>query len=116
MELLVHALAARVHRLSDLLVEALYVSADVRVLRRLTELASSYADSIPLTQEELAGLAGTSRATVDRVLRDAARRGEVELRRGRVTVLGRNAAPTRPAALTQAGRRRLAQETRPQGT
>ena len=89
---LVDALAARVRRLSDLLVEALYVPADTRVLRRVDDLAATYARPgentvIPLTQDELAGLAGTSRATVNRVLRDAERRGEVALRRGRTVVL-----------------------------
>jgi DNA-binding transcriptional regulator LsrR (DeoR family) len=42
---------------------------------------------VPLTQEEIAELAGTSRATVNRVLREAERRGSVELRRGRTAVL-----------------------------
>ena len=40
-----------------------------------------------LTQEDLASLAGTSRATVNRVLRQEERRGTVELRRGRASVL-----------------------------
>jgi Crp-like helix-turn-helix domain len=43
--------------------------------------------AVPLTQEELAGLAGTSRATVNRVLREAERRGELELHRGKVVVI-----------------------------
>ena len=42
---------------------------------------------MPLTQEELSNLAGTSRATVNRVLREAQARGEVALRRGRIEVL-----------------------------
>lgn len=42
---------------------------------------------IPLTQEELAGLAGTSRATVNRVLREAERAGTLKLSRGKVAVL-----------------------------
>src|SRR4051794_17030706 len=41
----------------------------------------------PLTQEELANLAGTSRSTVNRVARDAQARGELALRRGRVEVI-----------------------------
>lgn len=41
---------------------------------------------IPLTQEELAELAGTSRATVNAVLRAEQEHGTVELRRGRVVV------------------------------
>lgn len=91
-QVLLGALAERVRRLSELLVEALYVPADLRVLRRVFELVLTYdggqeSATIPLTQEELASLAGTSRATVNRVLRDAERRGEVELRRGRTVVL-----------------------------
>jgi CRP/FNR family cyclic AMP-dependent transcriptional regulator len=91
-DVLLRGLAAQVQRLSDRLVEALYVPAEVRVLRRLLELLGTYGDgegptTIPLTQEELAGLAGTSRATVNRVLRDAERRGEVGLHRGRTVVL-----------------------------
>ena len=39
-----------------------------------------------LTQEDIAGLAGTSRATTNRVLREAAARG-VRLERGRTVVL-----------------------------
>jgi uncharacterized membrane protein len=42
---------------------------------------------IPLTQEEIAEIAGTSRATVNRVLREEERRGVIELRRGRTTVV-----------------------------
>jgi CRP-like cAMP-binding protein len=89
---LLAALADHVRRLSDRLVEALHVPADVRVLRRVAELHVAYgADEIPLTQEDLAGLAGTSRATVNRVLRDAERRGELRLARGRTTVLDADA-------------------------
>jgi CRP-like cAMP-binding protein len=62
------------------------------VLRRVCELTELYRAGdgevvVPLTQEEIAELAGTSRATVNRVLREAERRGSVELRRGRTAVL-----------------------------
>jgi len=86
-DVLAEALALRVRRLSDLLVEAYYVPAERRVLRRLNELATDDAGVVSLTQEELAQLAGTSRATVNRVLREARARGELELRRGSVEVL-----------------------------
>ncbi len=94
-ELLLRLLAARIRRMNDLLVEALYVPADKRVLRRLRELAQLYAADegpsvIPLTQEEIAELAGTSRATVNRVLRAEQHRGSLELRRGRTVVLDRD--------------------------
>lgn len=91
-DVLAGILADRLRRLSDQLVEAYYVPADRRVLRRVCELAELYGGgedelTVPLTQEELADLAGTSRATVNRVLRDAEKRGLVELRRGKTAVL-----------------------------
>ena len=85
-------LAEQVRRSTDRLVEALHVDADTRVRRRIVELCAHYvADTIPLTQEDLAGLAGTSRATVNRVLREEAKRGTVELRRGKPVVRDRDA-------------------------
>ncbi len=88
---IVAILSGQMRRLSRHLVEALYVSADKRVLRRLVEVAAIYGEGgpivVPLTQEDLAGLAGTSRATVNRVLREEEGRGTVKLGRGRTTVL-----------------------------
>lgn len=81
-------LSGQVRRLSRHLLEALYVPADKRVLRRLVEVAALYDDGVvPLTQEDLAGLAGTSRATVNRVLREEEERETVKLGRGRTSVL-----------------------------
>jgi CRP-like cAMP-binding protein len=85
-DILARALALRVRRLSDLLVEAHYVGAERRVLRRLAELGGD-GGVLPLTQEEIANLAGTSRATVNRVVREAQARGELEIERGRIEVL-----------------------------
>jgi CRP/FNR family cyclic AMP-dependent transcriptional regulator len=84
--ILVAILAERVRGLSELLTEAYYLSADARVLRRLADLAELYDGSVPLPQEALAELAGTSRATVNRVLRDLEQRGVVELSRSRTVV------------------------------
>jgi CRP/FNR family transcriptional regulator, cyclic AMP receptor protein len=89
---LVTVLAAEVRRMNELIVEAFYVGAEQRVLRRLRDLAAVYGDgassvTIPLTQEDLAGLAGTSRATVNRALREEESRGTVKLGRGKTTVL-----------------------------
>ena len=91
-EVLVRLLAARVRRMSELYVEALFVGAETRVLRRLHELAVLYGRDapgtvIPLSQQEIAGLAGTSRATVNRVLRAEAARGTVELNRGQTKIV-----------------------------
>jgi CRP/FNR family cyclic AMP-dependent transcriptional regulator len=77
--------------LSDLLLEAHYVPADTRVLRRISE----FGGVIPLTQEELSNLAGTSRATVNRVVRDAQARGELDVRRGRIEVIDPDALAAR---------------------
>jgi CRP-like cAMP-binding protein len=102
-DVLIAILVGEVKRLSRHLIEALYVSSDKRVLRRLVELAAVYGVdgdgtvAIPLKQEDLAGLAGTSRATVNRVLREEEAKGTLTLARGRVTV-------TDAAALERRGR------------
>lgn len=83
-------LAEQVHRLSQQLLEALYVSADKRVLRRLNDLCDLYTDAgtidIPIRQEDLASMAGTTRSTVNKVLRQLEDDGIVALGRGRTTV------------------------------
>jgi CRP/FNR family transcriptional regulator, cyclic AMP receptor protein len=84
--LLVRLLGQRVRRLSEQLTEAYYIPAETRVLRRLVELGDLYSATIPLPQEQLAELAGTSRATANRVLRELERRGVVELHRSTVIV------------------------------
>lgn len=97
---LVVLLDDRLQRLNGRLTEALFVPADQRVLRRLAELACSFAGGeIPLTQHDLATLAGTTRPTVNRVLRAAGAAGAVKLGRGRIEVLD-------TALLEQLSRRR----------
>lgn len=97
-QVLIAILSGQVRRLSRHLLEALYVSADKRVLRRLVEIAAIFDGGVvPLTQEDLASLAGTSRATVNRVLREEEARGSIALGRGRTTVLD-------PDALMRRGR------------
>jgi CRP-like cAMP-binding protein len=94
-ELLLTFLVSEVRMLNDRLLEALYVPVERRVLRCLAELTQASPDGdasveIPLTQEELAELAGTTRATMNRILRDEQRRGNLELQRGRTIVLRRD--------------------------
>ena len=88
-EVLIQLLGARLCRLNERLLEALYVPADVRVMRRLLELAQTYGDVVPLTQDDLAGLAGATRATVNRVLRSEEKEGALELARGRIRIVDR---------------------------
>jgi CRP-like cAMP-binding protein len=90
-EVFVRLLSERVAVLSERLVEAYTVGAETRVARRVLDLSRVFGGpppvAIPLIQEDIAALAGTSRATVNRVLRDAERQGIVELQRGRTVVL-----------------------------
>ncbi|HET7745388.1 MAG TPA: Crp/Fnr family transcriptional regulator [Gaiellaceae bacterium] len=95
-DVLLRLLADELRRASDRIVEAHYVDAETRVRRRLVDLAVLYGGeeegaAIPLTQEDLAAMAGTSRATVNRVLRSEQREEAVALRRGLVTVLDADA-------------------------
>jgi CRP-like cAMP-binding protein len=88
---LVRFIADRVLDVVTQLVDALYVSADTRVIRRLMALADLYGRGdpeivIPLTQEDLAGLAGVARPTVNRVLKEVERRGMLRLSRGSITI------------------------------
>ena len=87
-EVLFAVLADEVRRANVLLLDAYYAGADTRIRRRLLDLAAAETDGVVrLTQEDLASLAGTSRATVNRVLRDEQRRGALELRRGATVVV-----------------------------
>ena len=89
--LLVDVLAARVRRLSDHLVDALYASLEQRVVRRLADLCHIYGVAegqvvLPVTQSDLAEMAGASRPATNRVLRRLAGEGAVTLSRGRIGV------------------------------
>jgi CRP/FNR family transcriptional regulator, cyclic AMP receptor protein len=91
---LVDLLAARVDRLDRYLLEALYVPAERRVLRRLLDLCQLYAAGeqrivIPVTQEMLASLAGTTRPTANQVLGRLAADQTVEVSRGQIVVVNR---------------------------
>ncbi len=89
---LVAALAAEVRRMSELVMEMLYVPAEVRVLRRLLAVADLWGGAspglvVPFTQEDLAGLAGTTRPTANRTLRQAEVAGLLVLGRGRIELV-----------------------------
>lgn len=94
---LIEVLAAEVRRLSARLVEALFAPVEQRVWRCLSELATAFGGSddeivvIPVTQDDIAQMVGATRPTVNRLLRAAEAAGTVELARGRVEVLDRDA-------------------------
>lgn len=90
-EVLIRVLGAKLRQASEQLVEAFTVPAPQRVLRRLVELANVYSDgqdpaTIPLNQQELAMIAGTTRATVNSVLGDEQTRGHLTRERGRIRI------------------------------
>jgi CRP-like cAMP-binding protein len=89
-------LARHLSRTSALVLEALYLPVETRLARRLSQLALVYDGDIRLTQDDLASMAGTTRATANGVLRTLEDRGLLALRRGRISVLD-------PAALARAG-------------
>jgi CRP-like cAMP-binding protein len=89
--LIVAALAHRVDELSSRLLEALYVGVDRRVYHRLVELAEVYSQScsdivVPLSQDDLATMAGASRPTVNQVLQKLVSRRIIALGRRQITI------------------------------
>lgn len=90
---LVDMLSERLTEVSRRLVEAMYFGADERITRRLAHLVQLYGGRTPspvrvtVTQDDLATLAGTTRPTVNRVLKDLEAAGIVRLGRGRIDVI-----------------------------
>jgi CRP-like cAMP-binding protein len=89
-------LTSYVRRLSAMVLEALYLPVEDRVTRRLARLARLYAlddgsAEIRLTQDDLASMAGTTRASANKVLQELAGRGLLTLGRGRISVPDRYA-------------------------
>lgn len=89
-------LAARIRRLDEQLAISLLSKVEDRIASRLVTLAdlcrtdAGGSGGIALTQQDLASLTGTSRATVNRVLSQLAEDGAIEMRRGRIRVLDRD--------------------------
>jgi CRP/FNR family cyclic AMP-dependent transcriptional regulator len=89
---IVSVLSSQVRRLSTLLVEAMYLPAETRVYRRVLAAAEVWGGAvpgtvIPLTQEDIAELAGTTRPTANRLLRQAASSGLLRIKRGRIELI-----------------------------
>ena len=92
--LLIQLLSNQVHRLTGQLVDALYVPVRHRVARVLLDLCSQYDEgsawvTMLVTQDDIAGLTGAGRPTVNQVLRTLEDAGAIELRRGRIDVVDR---------------------------
>lgn len=89
---LVGQLSRYIRRQDARVVEALYVPADKRVLRRVLAMGRLYGDGspgtiVPLTQDVFANMAGTTRPTTNQVLRAAERDGLLTVARGQVTLV-----------------------------
>lgn len=89
--LLVGLLASRVDRLTRHLLEVSHLPVEGRVIRRLLEVARTHgglgappSTTLPLTQQDVADLAATTRPTVNAVLRELQAAGLLELTRGAV--------------------------------
>jgi CRP-like cAMP-binding protein len=85
-------LAERVARLTRRLTEALYVSVDERVARRIAAVAVTFGGSasgteVPLTQQDLADLVGATRPTVNQALKRLEAQGAISLYRGGIRLL-----------------------------
>jgi CRP/FNR family cyclic AMP-dependent transcriptional regulator len=88
---LIDLLAGYVREVDQRLIEALYLPVRKRVLRRLVALSRLYGDGsagtvIPLNQETLAGLAGSTRTTINKTLQEAVGGRLISLDRGRVRI------------------------------
>ena len=84
-------LAGYIRRQDARLVEALYVPVEKRVLRRVLAMSRLYGDGaagtvIPLTQDILASMAGTTRPTANQVLRSAEQEGLISMGRAQVRI------------------------------
>jgi CRP/FNR family cyclic AMP-dependent transcriptional regulator len=92
---LLNLLADRLRDANERIVAAHYLDADERVRWALVMLSRAYGTEgessyvVPLTQEQLAEIAGVARPTLNRVLQEEVGRGLIELQRGKVLVLDR---------------------------
>jgi CRP/FNR family transcriptional regulator, cyclic AMP receptor protein len=90
--LLLAILAERNRSLSRRLAEALFLPVETRIARRLVDLdtapgARGEPRRIPVTQDDVASLAGTTRESANRALKRLEETGVLELRRGSLVVL-----------------------------
>ncbi len=93
-DVLLASLGRTVRLLYAQLAELSSENVEIRLLRRLLDVAelfgrgpASAGTIVPLTQQDVADLVGTSRPTASTLLQDAQRRGLVKLDRGRITIV-----------------------------
>jgi CRP-like cAMP-binding protein len=86
----VEMLARRLRNMDNALADAVFLDVTGRTAKRLLELAGDADEfTLPVTQEELAGLVGASRERVNKALASFIRLGWVEQRERRYTITDR---------------------------
>jgi CRP-like cAMP-binding protein len=86
----VEMLARRLRNMDNALADAVFLDVTGRTAKRLLELAGDADEfTLPVTQEELAGLVGASRERVNKALASFIRLGWVEQRDRRYTITDR---------------------------
>jgi CRP/FNR family cyclic AMP-dependent transcriptional regulator len=96
---LLRVLSRRLRRSDELLGDASFLNVPGRLAKKLLELAQLYGRETPrgrpieirLTQEGLASTIGVTRESVNKYLRYFRSKGWVDLRKGRIIILDRNA-------------------------
>ena len=87
-QVLLSAALNEVRRLTGALAEALYTQVPKRLARTLHRLLDVWPDGIiPLTQDDIAGLCGTTRQTTNEVLQQLAAEGAVLVMRGKIEIV-----------------------------
>jgi CRP/FNR family transcriptional regulator, cyclic AMP receptor protein len=84
-QFLLGSLSAQVARLSAQLLEVLYTPTPLRITRQLLTLGEDFGGVIPMTQEDIAMMCGTTRPTVNETLYERA--GAVRIERRRITIV-----------------------------
>jgi CRP-like cAMP-binding protein len=87
---LLMVLAARLQFTSRQLLDALYLPAEIRVMRCVARLHTMFCkelgDTIPMTQADIASMAGVTRSTANRVLKHAHTDGVLAISRAHISV------------------------------
>ncbi len=83
---LIELLCGRLRSTNERTEDMLFLPLPARLARRLSTLAQDFGAELQITQDELAGLVGVTRESVNRQLREWRESGIVKLRRGRIWV------------------------------
>lgn len=85
-------LAERLRNMDDALADSMFLDVAGRTAKRLLELAGSSDEfTLPVTQEELAGMVGASRERVNKALASFVRLGWIAQNERRYSILDRDA-------------------------